>query len=490
MSESVGGPDGDSDTFAIAQHIMRLASSPWCSPTPESVEMALGIYQAAMKLKSPPVYESNVPSEVKNLQQQLDTISEELRATRLELQEAREETARAILALREALDRLQGASEGQHGKASSVTEAVFTVASSMECDTAQTVPVEPEVTQTSGINNIVEAKRIQIRSGDVISQTPDTEAVAPARASENRWTPTSVGRNKPAMEESSPELVQRKVNVLLNKLTSENFASVSDQIVDWVNRFKDDKNGGSLALIIKLVFEKATDESHWAEMYARLCRRMMEKISPEVQDEKVRNIAGAPIVGGQLFRKFLLNRCQEDFERGWSQTLARGSDEKEPELGSEEYYAVVKVKRQGIGLVQFIGELYKLHMLTERIIHECIKRLIPLETDNPKEAETETLCKLLTTVGETIDVPKSRAYMDIYFGRLQAVADNQSVVKRIRYMILRPDFHVGCHRAEAPPLEAEEHGGGVPHSYTHVRAGSPFKSHLSSRPTFQLAAGL
>lgn len=77
MSESIGGPqDGDPDTFAIAQHIMRLASSPWCSPTPESVEMALGIYQAAMKLKSPPVYESNVPSEVKNLQQQLDTISE------------------------------------------------------------------------------------------------------------------------------------------------------------------------------------------------------------------------------------------------------------------------------------------------------------------------------------------------------------------------------------------------------------------------------
>jgi translation initiation factor 4G len=39
-------------------------------------------------------------------------------------------------------------------------------------------------------------------------------------------------------------------------------------------------------------------------------------------------------------------------------------------LYSDEYYAVQKAKRQGLGL-KFIGELFKLQMLTERIMHDC-----------------------------------------------------------------------------------------------------------------------
>ena len=43
----------------------------------------------------------------------------------------------------------------------------------------------------------------------------------------------------------------------------------------------------------------------------------MEQISPKVQDDGIKTNEGKPITGGQLFRKYLLNRCQEDFERGW-----------------------------------------------------------------------------------------------------------------------------------------------------------------------------
>jgi hypothetical protein len=42
----------------------------------------------------------------------------------------------------------------------------------------------------------------------------------------------------------------------------------------------------------------------------------------------------------------------------------------EAELYSDEYFAAQKAKRRGLGLIQFIGELYKLQMLTERIMHE------------------------------------------------------------------------------------------------------------------------
>ena len=45
----------------------------------------------------------------------------------------------------------------------------------------------------------------------------------------------------------------------------------------------------------------------------------MEEISTNVQDDGIRNTSseGEPITGGRLILGYLLNRCQEDFERGW-----------------------------------------------------------------------------------------------------------------------------------------------------------------------------
>ena len=36
------------------------------------------------------------------------------------------------------------------------------------------------------------------------------------------------------------------------------------------------------------------------------------------------------------------------------------------------------VVQRSLGLVKFIGELYLQHLLTARIVHECIKKLIPV----------------------------------------------------------------------------------------------------------------
>ncbi|KAI1791939.1 hypothetical protein LXA43DRAFT_1135457 [Ganoderma leucocontextum] len=67
-----------------------------------------------------------------------------------------------------------------------------------------------------------------------------------------------------------------------------------------------------------LVFEKATDEATRSEMYARMRWKMMEQISLlNVHDNGIRIADGKPIAGGRLFCKYPLNRCQEDFERGW-----------------------------------------------------------------------------------------------------------------------------------------------------------------------------
>ena len=213
-------------------------------------------------------------------------------------------------------------------------------------------------------------------------------------------TTTSTQRKAADMGMDTPRVVDRKVRALLNKLTVKEFNSISDQIISWANKSENEKDGRTLIQVIRLIFEKAADEANWSEMYACLCRKMMETISSKVQDDGIKNADGKPIAGGQLFRKYLLNRCQEDFERGWvaKEATARVAAAKASEdqaikaanekgddskLYSEEYHTAQKANRQGLGLIKFFGELFKLHMLMERIMHECVKKLLG-NMDNPK----------------------------------------------------------------------------------------------------------
>jgi len=144
-----------------------------------------------------------------------------------------------------------------------------------------------------------------------------------------------------------------------------------------------------------------------------------------------------------LFRKYLLNRCQEEFERGWAVNLPDKPDEKddgkktgEAALLSDEYYAAAAAKRRGLGLVQFIGELYKLGMLTERIMHECVQKLVDYK-GVPDEAEIESLSKLLRTIGANLDsTEKGRPMMDAYFHRIQTMMDLPELPSRLQFMLL------------------------------------------------------
>jgi translation initiation factor 4G len=128
--------------------------------------------------------------------------------------------------------------------------------------------------------------------------------VAPLQVTANRWD-----RKNLHVEGDSREQVERKVKGLLNRLSIEKFDSISDQtIISWANKLENEKDGRTLIQVIKLVFEKATDEATWSEMYARLCRKMMEQISPKLQDDGIKTNEGKPITGGQLFCEYLLNR--------------------------------------------------------------------------------------------------------------------------------------------------------------------------------------
>ncbi|KAK9458251.1 hypothetical protein V1511DRAFT_485526 [Dipodascopsis uninucleata] len=271
--------------------------------------------------------------------------------------------------------------------------------------------------------------------------TPTDEKIEPLVVSANRWQP----RKRASTEEEKapdgsiiypPDVVQRKVNALLNKMTLEKFDKISDQILEIVAQSKWEKDGRTLRQVIALTFEKATDEAHWSNMYARFCKKVQESLGPEITEEGVFDKNGEPVRGGALFRKYLLSKCQEQFEKGWKATGEGGPSE----VGAlnDEYYKVATIKRRGLGLVRFIGELYMLNMLSDKIMHHCVQSLIG---DKSSEEELESLCGLLRTIGAKLD-SSHQQHVEVYMQRLKDIMDRKpepdqpKLSSRIKFMIM------------------------------------------------------
>ena len=66
----------------------------------------------------------------------------------------------------------------------------------------------------------------------------------------------------------------------------------------------------------------------------------------------------------------LFLRCTPRFHFVWS------AFEKDGTLSSEEMEQYIVAKRKMLGNIKFIGELGKLDMLHEGILHQCIKQLL------------------------------------------------------------------------------------------------------------------
>lgn len=61
-------------------------------------------------------------------------------------------------------------------------------------------------------------------------------------------------------------------------------------------------------------------------------------------------------------------------------------------------------RRRSLGNIKFIGELFKLKMLTETIMHDCVVKLLK----NHDKESLECLCRLLSTIGKDLDFEKAR----------------------------------------------------------------------------------
>lgn len=215
---------------------------------------------------------------------------------------------------------------------------------------------------------------------------------------------------------------QRLIKGILNKLTPQNF----DKLFVQVQEANID-SATTLTGVISQIFDKALMEPTFCEMYAQFCVKLAGDL-PEFteNEEKI------------TFKRVLLNKCQEEFERGEREQEEAEKDEEEhvevkmtPEEREDKR---LKARRRMLGNIRFIGELYKKSMLTERIMHECIKKLLG-DMQNPDEEDVEALCKLMSTIGRIIDHHKAKEHIDAYFRRMETLSNNAKLSSRLRFLL-------------------------------------------------------
>lgn len=270
------------------------------------------------------------------------------------------------------------------------------------------------------------------------------EEVKPLVPSANRWVPRS--RVKKDEVKTAPdgsimldeEDVERKTKSALNKLTLEMFEPITEELLTIAKQSRWEEDAKTIKQVISLTFAKACDEPYWSTVYAQFCAKMLKEISDDIKDVNTLTKTGEPATGGDLARRILLATCQSEYEKGWVDKLPTNPDGTplEPEMMSDEYYAMAAAKRRGLGLVKFIGNLYILNMLNDQVILHCLRDQSKNVVD-PSEDALENLAQLIKTVGprfETSD--RNKAALNMIYDNIQQILDNCKISSRIRFMLM------------------------------------------------------
>lgn len=244
---------------------------------------------------------------------------------------------------------------------------------------------------------------------------------------EKAWKPL----NKRAGDEDDPECLKtqelfRRVRSILNKLTPQMFQQLMKQVTDLAIDTEDRLKG-----VIDLIFEKAISEPNFSVAYANMCRCLMGLKVPTTDKPGVT----------VNFRKLLLNRCQKEFEKDkdddevfekkQKELDAATTPEEKTRLNDELTEAKDIARRRSLGNIKFIGELFKLKMLTEAIMHDCVVKLLK----NHDEESLECLCRLLSTIGKDLDFERAKPRMDQYFNQMDKIIKERKTSSRIRFML-------------------------------------------------------
>lgn len=222
----------------------------------------------------------------------------------------------------------------------------------------------------------------------------------------------------------------RNLRILLNKLAKDNFARVSDSIVNG------DYDKEIMKNLVNILFNKCVNEHTYIDLYMKLVDQLFHKF------RQPNNSKAGPL----NFKKLFIEKCQSTFEEAPDDFLK----ELPGDLDEEEKKQ--KKKQRMLGNTKLIGQLFIRGALTDAAVISCFTRLFK----NIKDDAIENLCHLLLTIGKKLYekyaadadqamTPKkskiriktlNKELFDDYVDRLLELKQLPGLPSRIKFMIL------------------------------------------------------
>jgi hypothetical protein len=209
---------------------------------------------------------------------------------------------------------------------------------------------------------------------------------------------------------SEADDVLRKTRSILNKLTLETFPRLYQHLVSCGI-----KTAQHMIILIDELFEKATTQHHFIDMYADLCVQLhaffsKHPVSADPKDD---------------FKRVLLISCQRSFERHLTSRTSVESDLR-PENGH-------KFRTHMLGNIRFVGALATRNMLAGKVLISVMEELLA----EPTSETLESLAALLTVVGATFDTalwPHHNVFIAV-MEQVTALSKSRSVATRVQCLL-------------------------------------------------------
>ncbi|CAG5126228.1 unnamed protein product, partial [Candidula unifasciata] len=262
----------------------------------------------------------------------------------------------------------------------------------------------------------------------VIKSVSLQDSVKPLHQSEKPWKPTPKQLSAGEIAEKNKTL-ESQVLFIMNRLTPTNFEKLAEEMKSLnIQTYED------LQALVNIIFDKVTIETKFVEAYAQLCKVMSSLKVPPPPDSNIKP-------GQATFRVVMLTKCQQEFEADKT-SIFEDPEEKRKKMEAElpegpdknakiesTLYQMKMRRLKFYGNIRFIGELFKLKMLTENIMHDCIFRLLKAKDDD----SLVSLCNLIATVGKDLDTDKAKSKMDQYFSQMAKIAEERK--SRIKFTL-------------------------------------------------------
>lgn len=273
------------------------------------------------------------------------------------------------------------------------------------------------------------------------------EDLPPLQTAENAWKPNFKLRMEAAkaaggddakavvpvmpaqvpLSDMTPEQVKKKTNSLLNKMSLENLGSISNKLYEVILLSENENDAHSLKEVITLAFNKAIDEPNYSKVYVEFFlyihreRPVPETIVDSTDDRERKGIV--------LMRHILIYLCQEGL-KGESYLT---DDIPTPDDLSDEYYEFMAKKRRAIGLIKFVGELYKAGLIRVAGISACFFRLA---NSKPTEDVVESITQLLRSVAHCMVERGEDSLLPLLLGKMEEWRSSGNLPPRLRFMLL------------------------------------------------------